>query len=247
MRSSPPTTNKRGRKHGVRGYKNAVNIKDIWSGLIGCVPVKDKGSQEARRAFKHFCGGRKIQKIYSDRAGELRAAAEMLGGPHEMSEAGVPVSNCIAERNNQNILMLTKPALSRAGMPACCWPFAAPHACLMENTHCEDGEESPYSKTHKKGEFLGTKIPFGARVTFKPSETRPGDAPGKWEEDCLEGIFAGYEMSPGYVWSKRYLVWAVTDFDGLTCAKASLRRTSRSASRSRWLDSWFLGVSGRFR
>ena len=54
---------------------------------------------------------------------------------------------------------------------------------------------------------------------FKPSETRPGDVPGKWEEDALEGVFAGYEMAPGYTWTKRYLVWAVTDFDGLNLRK----------------------------
>ena len=34
-----------------------------------------------------------MQRIYSDRAGELKAAAENLGIPHELSEAGVPVSN----------------------------------------------------------------------------------------------------------------------------------------------------------
>ena len=174
---------KRGRKHGVRGWKNSVNLKDLWSGLIASVPVKNKGHEEATRAFRFFCGSRKIQRIYSDNAGELKAAADKLGVQHEGSESGVPVNNSKAERNNQNILNLSKPALCRAGLPACCWPYAAPHACLMENTHWEDGEESPWSKTHKKGEFNGIKIPFGARVYFKPSETRVGDVPGKWEPD----------------------------------------------------------------
>ena len=212
-------SSKKGRKHGVRGWRNAVNLKDLWSGLISCVPVKDKGSEEARRAFKLFCGARKIQRIFSDNAGELKAAAEKLKVPHELSEAGVPVSNCIAERNNQNIIMMAKPALCRAGLPACCWPFAAPHACFMDNTHYEDGDESPWNKTHKKGEFTGLKIPFGARVLFKPSDTRPGDVPGKWEPDGVDGIFAGYDMTPGYHWSKRYLVWSLTDFDGLALKK----------------------------
>ena len=92
--------NKKGKKHGVRGFKNAVNIKDLWSGLINCYPVKNKGHEEARKAFKMFCGGRKIQRIYSDNAGELKAAAEKLSVPHELSEPGVPVPNCLAERNN---------------------------------------------------------------------------------------------------------------------------------------------------
>ena len=114
---------------------------------------------------------------------------------------------------------MTKPALCQAGLPACCWPYAAPHACFMENTHWEDGKESPWSKTHKKGEFEGIKIPFGARVLFEPNASRPNDVPGKWEPDSIDGIFVGYEMAPGYTWSKRYIVWAVTDFDGLKLRK----------------------------
>ena len=89
----------------------------------------------------------------------------------------------------------------------------------MENTHWEDGQESPWAKTHKQGEFDGIKIPFGARVWFKPNTSRPADVPGKWEPDGLEGVFAGYEMAPGYTWTKRYIVWAVTDFDGLKLRK----------------------------
>ena len=89
----------------------------------------------------------------------------------------------------------------------------------MENTHWEDGEESPWSKTHKQGEFRGIKVPFGARVLFKPNATRPQDVPGRHEPDSVEGVFAGYELSPGYRWSKRYLIWAVTDFDGLKLRK----------------------------
>ena len=212
-------TNKKGKKHGIHGFKNTVNIKDLWSGLICSFPVKDKGNAEARKAFKFFAGERKIQKLFSDNAGELKAAAEKLGIQHEMSEPGVPVGNCIAERNNGDILNMTKPALCCAGMPACCWPYAAPHACFMENTHWESGKESPYNKTHKKGEFLGLKIPFGARVDFKPNPTRPNDVPGKFEPDAVAGIFGGYEMNAGYVWSKRYYVWAVSDFDGLSLKK----------------------------
>ena len=66
---------------------------------------------------------------------------------------------------------MTKTALCAAGFPACAWPYAAPYVCFQENTHWEDGQESPWSMTHKKGEFTGLKIPFGARVLFKPSTT----------------------------------------------------------------------------
>ena len=114
---------------------------------------------------------------------------------------------------------MAKPVLCRAGLLACCWPFAAPYVCFMENTTWEDGKESPWSITHKKGEFAGARIPFGAKVWFKPSETRPDDVPGKWEPDSLEGVLAGYLMAPGYTWTKQYPVWRVTDSDGLSLHK----------------------------
>ena len=39
-------TNRKGRKQGVHKFKNALNLKDLWSGLIASVPVKDKGQAE---------------------------------------------------------------------------------------------------------------------------------------------------------------------------------------------------------
>ena len=91
---------------------------------------------------------------------------------------------------------MTKTALCAAGFPACAWPYAAPYVCFQENTYWEDGRESPRSTTHKKGEFTGLKIPFGARVLFKPSATRPEDIPKKWEPDALEGVLRATTYSP---------------------------------------------------
>jgi len=51
---------------GVRGFRNAVNIKDLWSKMIASVPVRNKGHDETRKAFTWFRGSRKIQRIYSD-------------------------------------------------------------------------------------------------------------------------------------------------------------------------------------
>jgi len=105
---------------------------------------------------------------------------------------------------------MTKTALCAAGFPACAWPYAAPYVCIQETTFWEDGHESPWAKTHRKGEFVGLKIPFGARVLFKPSDTRPDDKPSQWAPDALEGVFAGYHLQLGYTWSKQYLVWPIS-------------------------------------
>ena len=43
------------------------------------------------------------------------------------------------------------------------------------------------------------------RVTYK-------DKQAKWEAISRVGIFVGYDMKPGYEWSRRYIVW---DLDAL--------------------------------
>ena len=58
--------------------------------------------------------------------------------------------------------------------------------------------------------------------SFEPSEKRPDDKPTTWAPDFLEGVFAGYHIQPGYTWSKQYLVWPITDFDGLKLLTATL-------------------------
>ena len=113
---------------GCTGHTNALNMMDVWSRMKNCYPVRDKTHEEAVRSFKHFCGDRKIGRVYSDNSGELIKATKAVKVNHESSQPGVPVSNAIAERNNQDILNGTKAALETAGLPACVWPYAAPHA-----------------------------------------------------------------------------------------------------------------------
>ena len=164
---------------GCTGHVNALNVKDLWSELINCYPVHSKGHDEVVRSFRHFCGTRRVAQIYSDNSGELIKATKAMKVNHEGSQPGVAVSNCIAERNNQDIMSGTKSNLEMAGLPACCWPYAAPHYAFMHNTSHLEGVESPWALTHKNGEFSGFRVPFGAKVLFKPSNVRAQDLPGK--------------------------------------------------------------------
>lgn len=61
-------------------------------------------------------------------------------------------------------------------MPACCWPDAAPHECLMLNIEepigdSLDGAQPVVGKSSwemtRRHEFDGLQIPFGAGVFFK--------------------------------------------------------------------------------
>ena len=109
---------------------------------------------------------------------------------HTSSQLGVPVTNAIAERNNQDILNGARCGMGAAGLPACCWPYAGPPYCLMVNIAYDQGAESPWPLTHKNGEFKGLRVPFGTEALFMPSETPPSDLPGKWEGDSLIRVLA---------------------------------------------------------
>ncbi len=68
-----------------------------------------------------------------------------------------------------------------------------------------------------KEKFKGPKIPFGAKVIFKPSDARPREQDTKFDPKGLYGVFAGYIIEAGSKWSRRMLVWNLQGF-----AKANL-------------------------
>ena len=63
-----------------------------------------------------------------------------------------------------------------------------------------------------KDKFKGPIIPFGAKVTFKPSDARARDQDTKFDPKGLIGVFAGYVIEAGNKWSRRMLVWNLQDF-----------------------------------
>ena len=114
----------------------------------------------------------------------------------------MPQTNAVVERLNGDILAGTRTVLVRAGLPTCFWPWAGEHYCFMENTHYDYASESPWYRTHGD-EFTGERLPFGCKVIIKPAETKNVDK-SQMEEPTITGIFAGYEITPGYGWSGAY-------------------------------------------
>ena len=203
---------------GCTGDIIAVTLKDLCSVLIACYPVKTKSSEETACWIQHFVGERKVGRMYSDCSLELISACKSLRIPHEKSQPGAHQTNSYAEINNQDIEMMTRAVLSTAGMPACVWPYAAPCVCFLQNIQERDGT-SPWEATHKYGPFKGLKVPFGAQVVFKPSSTRHEYDNGKWEEDDVTGVFAGYDIQPGYELHGNYLVWPLEEFTQFSLRK----------------------------
>ena len=160
-------TSKKDNMLGVTGDRNALVIKDLYSGLKHLYPTKTKNTEDTTESIRHFVGDRGARRLYSDNSGEIgKALKELRIMPHN-SMPGEPQTNAVAERNNGDILEGTRAALIRAGLPPAFWPYAAEHYCMMENTHFTEDSDSPWCKTHG-AEFGGQHIPFGAKVIFRP-------------------------------------------------------------------------------
>ena len=84
--------------------RDALFIKDIWSGLRHMYPVTDKSAAETVRCISHFQGRRQIKVLYSDNSGELSASCRALEILPQHSVPGIPQSNAIAERLVQDCL-----------------------------------------------------------------------------------------------------------------------------------------------
>ena len=112
--------------------------------------------------------------------------------------------------------------LRTAGLPTMFWTWAARCYCFHENVGVEDSDETPWFLTHKE-HFKGERLPFGCAVRYLPNRTKKEkkkgkivykDKQAKWDARSRMGIFVGYDMHPGYKWSKRYLVWDLDAFKG---------------------------------
>jgi transposase InsO family protein len=151
---------------GIRGEPVALNILDVFSVLNHFYPLMSKTADDACEAISHFIGKRPVGILYSDNSGELKAASKQLGIQTEFSQPGVPKTNAIIERKNQNVLTHALACLLGAGLPPRFWSFAAPCWCLLSNTEAVYGD-SAWKLTHGE-EFPGERIPFGAKVIYNP-------------------------------------------------------------------------------
>ena len=64
-------------------------------------------------------------------------------------------------------------------------------------------------------DFKGKVIPFGVKVFCKPTDTREKTYAGKFDLKGIPGIFAGYVITTGQQWSRKYKVWDMAEFAGV--------------------------------
>ena len=195
---------------GVPDERELLVIRDRFTGVIQAFPLRGKSTDDIIPCLKRFMGSRKVMLAFSDQAPQFVKACRELKITLDTSVPGRKVTNSLAERNIQFLVTATTTCLLEAGLPACYWTFAV--TCVSHLLNIEELEDgSAWQKMHK-AKFKGPMIPFGAKVTFKPSDARSRNQDTKFDPKGLVGVFAGYVVEAGNNWSRRMLVWNLQDF-----------------------------------
>ena len=117
----------------IDGNRGILVIKDAFSNFKSAYPMPDESADSTMDAIKHFKGERSIERLYSDRSGEIRRALCDLHIVPDNSQLGVPQNNAVADRLVQDVLEGIRTALVCAGLPPCFWEYACQQYCMMEN------------------------------------------------------------------------------------------------------------------
>ena len=192
------------------GAREVLVVRDIATKMIAAIPTESRHTDQVVSALKRLIGRRKVKMAYSDVAPEFEAAMSELRIPLDHSLPGIPNNNSLAERTNQEIINTVSTAMLHAGLPAQYWSFAL--NCVTHNLNIENAEGDGDSAWQRMtgDDFKGKAIPFGAKVFFKPTDTREKTYGHKFDPKGIPGVFAGYVVTTGQSWSRR--VWDMKEF-----------------------------------
>ena len=79
------------------------------------------------------------------------------------------------------------------------------------------------------------------KVYFKPTDTREKTYAGKFDPKGIPGIFAGYVITTGQQWSRKYKVWDIAHVN-LSMNAAVPCKLAQPYLTARWwcvLTSWY--------
>jgi len=117
------------RNHSHDGHMYSFVCYDLATGFVGAYPSHTKTAVEVYRNLQHFGGpqipvgpmgqqGQNVIKyVFSDGAGELKAACRLMQIPHDCAESGEPQNRAVAERQIQEVSQGTAINLVQSGVP----------------------------------------------------------------------------------------------------------------------------------
>ncbi|CAE7218058.1 unnamed protein product [Symbiodinium sp. KB8] len=195
--------------------REVLVVRDVATNVIAAIPTMSRYTDDVVEALKRLIGRRKVKLAYSDVAPEFDAAMAQLKIPIDHSLPGLPKNTSLAERTNQEVINTVATSLLHAGLPAQYWHFAL--NCVTHDLNIEDveGDGDSAWKRMTGEDFKGKAVPFGAKVFFKTTDTRDKTYAGKFDPKGITGVFAGYAITTGQQWSRKYKVWDMAEFTGV--------------------------------
>ena len=151
----------------ISGDKDALVIRDLGTDYLDCIPMQDKTMWSHRSALMQFLSNQdiaRLEKVHSDRAGEIKSALDNLGIRHSRSQPYDPQSNGVAERTVRMILEGMRTLLLHAGLPPPYWRFAARAWCQSHNVSIDADGSSPYARRFDNGNWKGSQTWFSGRT-----------------------------------------------------------------------------------
>ena len=169
----------------------ALIAQDSFTYWLQAYPAKRKTADECEMAFKRFVGvGTNADHVWSDTSEEISLALKRLKWSHDTSTPNRSATNGLIERAVQRTNEGTSACLIQSGLDDQWWDLAMVCYCFLRCVVDELVINSPLSlKDEEKpalveaadvptatayqqkfgDKFRGPIIPFGAKITYKPS------------------------------------------------------------------------------
>ena len=111
----------------------------------------------------------------------------------------------------------TRSILFQSGLPHCYWAGTAECFAPPQNIRSKvrDTKGDAYSRRFGT-KSKGLKTPFGSLVRYLPKSCRELNGRGKFDPRTRLGIFVGYKVQPGGIWTGVHKVMDAMAFRGRT-------------------------------
>ena len=184
-------------------------IWDVGTDWIDILPRFARSTDQTKKALQQFKGTENVASFYCDGAPELKKATLELGIMNPTSTPASPETNGRAEAKVKKAKGSTRCAMIQSGFHVTIWEAAATYTgfafCIVPRKRWStDVEMTAYERRHHQP-CEAKMIPFGAMVDFWKTAF-PKNAPAPFEARKVPGLFLGWFVLPGGVWSGDYLV-----------------------------------------